>query len=120
MNDINEQNIRHRRFVSSVVYQAILDHQYNVKEYGEEKAMMMEPAKWILSCSDREYGFDWCCYFLQLSPDKLRSVMNTTNLVEIAKMLSRRLPKKQDDSIEIQNNVVIDFSDNSDSDSDND
>ena len=65
--------------------QAINDHQNCVRTMGVERAMMNEPAQWIMSNSESPYGFIWCCSVLDLAPDRLRMVMNTIDIVQVAK-----------------------------------
>ena len=83
--DEQEQAKRCMNLVTAVVLQAITDHQDCVRRLGVERAMLQEPARWIMSDEERPFGFIWCCSTLDLAPDRLRMVMNTVDLVRAAR-----------------------------------
>ena len=83
--DEQEQAKRCMNLVTAVVLQAITDYQDCVRRLGVERAMLQEPARWIMSDEERPFGFIWCCSTLDLAPDRLRMVMNTVDLVRAAR-----------------------------------
>lgn len=83
--DEREQAKRCMNLVTAVVLMAITDHQDCVRRLGVELAMLQEPAWWIMSDDERPFGFVWCCGVLDLAPDRLRAVMNTVDLVRLAR-----------------------------------
>ena len=83
--DEQEQAKRCMNLVTAVALQAITDHQNCVRRLGVERAMLQEPARWIMSDDERPFGFVWCCGVLDVAPDRLRMVMNTVDLVRAAR-----------------------------------
>jgi len=83
--DEQEQAKRCMNLVTAVALQAITDNQDRVRRLGVERAMLQEPARWIMSDDERPFGFVWCCGVLDFAPDRLRMVMNTVDLVRAAR-----------------------------------
>ncbi len=83
--DEQEQAKRCMNLVTVVALRAITDHQACVRRLGVERAMLQEPARWIMSDDERPFGFVWCCGVLGFAPDSLRMEMNTVDLVRAAR-----------------------------------
>ena len=83
--DEQEQAKRCMNLVTAVALQAITDHQDCVRRLGVERAMLKEPARWIMSDDEQPFGFVWCCGELDFAPDRLRMVMNTVDLMRAAR-----------------------------------
>lgn len=72
---------RYRALMSSVVIQALMDYQDDLKRHGEKKAKIGSAGHFLLSDDNRVYGFSWICDHLDLNPDRIRSRLNTRGLL---------------------------------------
>ena len=74
-----------KRLAGKMIIQALEDHQENITKYSRDLAKHMEPARWLLSDDNREYGFVWLCDALDIEPWKLRFRMHEPRLLKSMK-----------------------------------
>lgn len=101
MSDTKDQNWRYRNLVMAVLWRAIIDHQEVLRRLSSgargrderqtviSRALMLEPGRWLMSDDPGPYGCVWCCEILEMDVGKLRSVMNTRELLERARSLMK-------------------------------
>lgn len=66
-----------KHFWCCILLQALRDHSRLVKHFGADIALMLEPAKFILSDDPKAGGSVWICDLLGIGREQIRENMNS-------------------------------------------
>lgn len=87
------------RLACSVILQALLDHQENIREFGFQAAVELPAATYIRSTEYRPWSMAWLCDQIDIEQYKIVSRMNERGLLKdlresVAAAKERRIRKK--------------------------
>lgn len=83
MSYLNQEEIqRHKRLVSAVILQAIVDYQDTSTNTDDH----IDSVMWLSSDSMEPYSYHWCCAALDISPDRIFDQLETKDVIKKTKL----------------------------------